>query len=286
MIISKEAELKWNAKIKRHYVELGYVFTKMNESFISKIEHLTKGSNVEIVVKCDYCNNNYSTKWEVYNRLKNKDFVGKDCCGNPLCTGKKAQETIQTKYGVKNIRELDFVNEKIRNTNMNKYGCENPFGNKEIQDKIKETNIEKYGVQVPSKNPIIKGKISKGLVNFYINNPEKINIGEKSPRWIGDSEYKREQRTTNEYNTWRKEVYTKDNYTCQCCGMKRTKSFQPKLNAHHIKNFSKYEELRFSVENGITLCEKCHTAFHTKYGRKENDEFQLNEFIKLDEKIC
>ena len=286
MIISKEAELKWNAKIKRHYVELGYVFTKMNETFISKIEHLTKGSNAEIIVRCDYCGEEYSTKFEVYNRLKAKDYIKKDCCGNPLCTGKKAKETIQEKYKVNNLRELDFVNEKIKDTNIKKYGCDNPFGNKIIQNKLRETNLKKYGVEIPSQNPIIAKKIMMGCKNFYINNPEKRNIKEKSPRWIGDSDYKRGQRTTFEYNQWRAKVYDRDNYTCQCCGMKRTKSFQPQLNAHHIKNFSKYEELRFSVENGITLCEVCHKKFHNIYGKINNDELQLQEFMNLDEKIC
>lgn len=286
MIISKEAELKWNAKIKRHYVELGYAFTKMNESFIAKIEHLTKGSNAKIIVKCDYCGEKYDTKWEVYNRLRIKDYVNKDCCGNPKCTGKKAKETIQAKYGVNNIRELDFVNEKIKNTNIEKYGCENPFGNKEIQRKLKETNIEKYGEEIPSKSPIIKKKIAYGCKKFYIDNPEKRKIGEKSARWIGDADYKRGQRSTNEYNIWRKQVFAKNNYTCQRCGIKRTKSSQPKLNAHHIKNFSKYEDIRNSVDNGITLCECCHKKFHNIYGKTNNNELQLKEFINLDEKIC
>lgn len=29
-------EVKWNAKIKKHYVDLGYEFTKMGDTFFGK----------------------------------------------------------------------------------------------------------------------------------------------------------------------------------------------------------------------------------------------------------
>lgn len=58
------------------------------------------------------------------------------------------------------------------------------------------------------------------------------------------------------YKKWKVSVLKRDNYTCRQCGNKKS------LHVHHIKSFSRYPDLRFDINNGITLCVKCHKLTH------------------------
>jgi predicted restriction endonuclease len=86
---------------------------------------------------------------------------------------------------------------------------------------------------------------------------------------LGDGSKTKESvkvRTSMEYRIWRTEVYKRDDYTCQVCHIKSGSGQTVYLNAHHIKPFSKFPELRFDITNGVTLCKQCH--FKTpSYGR-------------------
>jgi len=65
-----------------------------------------------------------------------------------------------------------------------------------------------------------------------------------------------DKRNSQECIEWRNEVFKRDNYTCVECGVKGN------INAHHIKEWHQYPELRFDLDNGITLCVECHVKKH------------------------
>ncbi len=83
-------------------------------------------------------------------------------------------------------------------------------------------------------------------------------LGSRNPNWKGGltPEGKR-VRNLKKYEHWRKIVFERDGYICQSCHQKGYK-----LNAHHRQVFSENVELRFNVDNGITLCYECHKAIH------------------------
>ena len=66
-------------------------------------------------------------------------------------------------------------------------------------------------------------------------------------------------RSSKEYKNWREEIFKRDNYTCQHCGAKSKKNNYIRIEAHHIKPFATFPELRFVIDNGLTLCKKCHS---------------------------
>lgn len=104
--------------------------------------------------------------------------------------------------------------------------------------------------------------------------------GKKSRFWKGGIDGENDAlRHRFEYKNWRTDVYKRDQYTCQCCGSRGVR-----LNAHHIYPFSEYEDLRYNVSNGITLCTKCHDSteegsFHNLYGTHDITPEQLREYI-------
>jgi len=104
--------------------------------------------------------------------------------------------------------------------------------------------------------------------------------GEKSGNWKGGITPENKRiRTGIEFRLWREAVFARDNWTCQKCGVKSGNGEAVYLHSHHILNFADYPEVRFAIDNGITLCENCHRVFHKKYGRKNNIKEQLKEFL-------
>ena len=89
--------------------------------------------------------------------------------------------------------------------------------------------------------------------------------GNKCHFWKGGiTEENKQIRMSLEYRKWRTSVFVRDGYKCVICN-----SVGGKLQADHIKSFSKHKDLRFELSNGRTLCIECHKKTDT-YGGKSN----------------
>ena len=282
MLITEYVENKWNSKNKARYVSLGYHFTKMGDTLLVKAFDLPNGSNVRVKCKCDYCGVEYDVSW--YHFINSRKILNNDCCINPECTGKKASDILMIKYGVPNAASIESANDKRKQTNLKKYGCENVFSNEQVKQKIYDTNYERYGCKIPTQNPEIIKKAQETSLERYGNihytktrEWRESHSGENSPCWKGGISRERYERATVEYRDWRNAIFQRDNYTCQICGIRGG----VEINAHHIKNWRDNEADRYSIDNGICMCERCHLKFHSLYGKRNNNKEQLQEFIEL-----
>ena len=96
--------------------------------------------------------------------------------------------------------------------------------------------------------------------------------GERHYRWLSDrTQLKdaRKDRGGQLHREWSKTVKNRDGWKCRtsnsCCS--------GRVVAHHIKTWQDHPELRYEVNNGITLC-------HVHHPRKRNDERKLETMFK------
>ncbi|PZV19195.1 MAG: hypothetical protein DCF22_00575 [Leptolyngbya sp.] len=85
--------------------------------------------------------------------------------------------------------------------------------------------------------------------------------GSASHSWKGGTaEQRKRDQIGFKYREWRRLVFERDGYICQHCGDDRGGN----LHAHHIQPWSKFPELRYELDNGLTLCRECHEKIHLK----------------------
>lgn len=81
--------------------------------------------------------------------------------------------------------------------------------------------------------------------------------GERNQNWKGGISSERDViKATDEYKEWRLSVFRRDHFMCVVC-LNGSTGDNP-IEAHHLKKFSDHPELATDVENGSTLCRKCH----------------------------
>lgn len=108
-------------------------------------------------------------------------------------------------------------------------------------------NSWNLGKKRPAQSEFLKKAIAEGKFKPY------RGTGKDNPNWRGGvSSLNHRLRTSKAYKVWRSSVLERDNHTCIEC------SSVGDLTVDHIKPFAKYEDLRFEVSNGRTLCRPCH----------------------------
>lgn len=109
------------------------------------------------------------------------------------------------------------------------------------------------------------GKKRKPFTKETRKKMSEAMMGENNPLWKdGKSLARKAERRILmgrfDYKFWRTSVFARDKYTCQRCDIKKHK----RLEAHHIKEWIDYPDLRYDIDNGLTLCKKCHILIHKK----------------------
>lgn len=112
-----------------------------------------------------------------------------------------------------------------------------------------------------------KDKIGLGLKKAYSEGRREVTIpklcGPQHPAWKGGiTPVNTSMRNSIKMKRWRDFVFERDKFTCKQCGAQNGQGRHVELNAHHIKPLSRYQELAFDKNNGITLCVTCHKSLH------------------------
>ena len=142
-------------------------------------------------------------------------------------------------------------------------------GKKFSDERKKQIGLLKKGTKMSEETKLKMSLAHKGKKYKPMSEQGKMNLrksalkGEKSPKWKGGiTPINKKIRTTIEYNLWRNSIFARDGFICQHCKIKGLY-----LQAHHIKPFALFPELRFAIDNGITLCKECHKKHHKLFGK-------------------
>jgi hypothetical protein len=137
------------------------------------------------------------------------------------------------------------------------------FGQKHTLDALKKIHIAQLGN---------KKNLGHHLPLASRKKMSEDRQGEKSHTWKGGVTPMRKMiRESFEYREWIKKVFMRDLFTCKECNQHggylhahHIKSFSQILEENNITNLEKAKNCRclWNVNNGITLCKKCHKKKH------------------------
>jgi len=120
---------------------------------------------------------------------------------------------------------------------------------------------QNIGLALKGKKHSIRWKraISRGLRRAGVRPPRNDHlVGPVHPNWKGGhSRARGKDYNSPAYRAFRASVLKRDNWKCQDC-----KKRGGRLQVHHLKAWGPHPQLRYSIENAVTLCRPCHLGRH------------------------
>lgn len=78
------------------------------------------------------------------------------------------------------------------------------------------------------------------------------------------------------FKKWANQVKIRDNFTCQICDARGCY-----LESHHKNGWNAFPDERYCLDNGVTLCRRCHDRFHETFGYGGNTKFQFEQYEEI-----
>lgn len=141
-----------------------------------------------------------------------------------------------------------------------------------VGDKISKT---KKGINVFKNKGIPHPMLGKKHSDITKKKISQINLGmrtgEEHWRYISDRTKLASRNVRNDvlYKEWRKNVQTRDDNECKISNQ----DCMGKIEVHHILGWKSHPELRYQINNGITLC-------HAHHPKKRKDEAERSPFFQ------
>lgn len=183
-------------------------------------------------------------------------------------SGKVKDKNGQYKICKNCLKEFYVIPARIKTANYCSYKCR---GN-DVQKKYTGENHPSYVANA------IRKKICEGCWNEYLHKPPKPLTsfllskycsrlcadsfgfrykGETHPNFKGDESRRRSR--NHQDSRWALKVLNRDGYKCMRCNVSGQIAT---LQAHHIYPYEMFPDKRSDIENGVTLCSKCHWEVH------------------------
>ena len=202
-----------------------------------------------------------------------------------------------TKHTPETIERMRQAKLGNKNPNYGKHPIGHPhsFETKEMMSQIKcelykeKINHPRTGVKASDE---LRKKLSKAHIGQYVSEETRKKLseahkGENHWNWKEDrkSLKKSEKKHLDgQYRDWMNGVKNRDEWKCRISD----ENCKGRIEAHHILNWIDYPELRYSLTNGITLCQAHHPKGRAKEKRLEplftNIILNMEEIVSVSRK--